>query len=111
VVVTDIPRLDYDSMTDRVSEQQELPSHRSEYPAGSSAHQRRSGSVLTTLLAWPLFGEVPGPLLILFAPRGPQPESAEPFEGIRLMACSARAVMVRLGFTPRLAGIMEPSIT
>ena len=33
------------------------------------------------------------------------------FGGILLMAYSARAVMVRLGFTPGLAGTTEPSTT
>ena len=33
------------------------------------------------------------------------------FFGTSLMARSAMAVMVRLGFTPRLAGMIEPSIT
>lgn len=32
-------------------------------------------------------------------------------DGIRLMAYSASAVIVRLGFTPGLAGTMEPSTT
>jgi hypothetical protein len=33
------------------------------------------------------------------------------FAGTWLMACSASAVIVRLGFTPRFAGMMEPSTT
>ena len=36
---------------------------------------------------------------------------AEPSAGIRLIACSASAVIVSDGFTPTFAGIAEPSQT